>query len=273
VMKAEFTKLRAVRGTIIALALFVLISVAVAALDGWSARQALETHSRMLRSGFTPEQAGLDGVLYGQVALIVFGVLVVTSEYGSGMIRLSLLAVPRRGQLYTAKMAVTALAAAIATIPATIITYATTQAALGRYGASIQAPGVPRALAGAVIYLALMCLFAAGIAVMTRNTIAPLAVLIPLVLVGSHLLSIIGATRNADADDPRQRRLARPNRRFPGAGRMGRGGSSGRLRAASLPRRLMGHHRGTCPMPIQLSGASGVSAISVGVPVSKGGQR
>jgi hypothetical protein len=194
-MNAELTKLRSVRGTVIALALFALISIGVAALDGWSARQAIETHSHLLRSGFTPEQAGLDGILYGQVALIAFGVLVVTSEYGAGMIRLSLLAVPRRGRFFLAKMTVTALVAATAAVPATIVAYAVTQAALGPYGASMGAAGVPRALAGGIGYLVLICLLAAGIAAMTRNAIAPLAILIPLVLIGSHLLSIISATK------------------------------------------------------------------------------
>ena len=194
-MRAEFTKMRSSRGAVISLLLFAAVSIAVGALDGWSARQAIATHSRQLASGFTPAGAGMVGVLYGQVALITFGVLVVTNEYRSGMIRLSLLAIPRRGESYAAKMTVTGLAVAIFAIPGSIVAYAITQVALGRYGVSISAPGVPGALAGAVGYLVLMGLFAAGIAVMTRSTVAPLAILIPVVLAGSHLLTLIGATK------------------------------------------------------------------------------
>jgi ABC-type transport system involved in multi-copper enzyme maturation permease subunit len=192
---AEFTKLRCVRSTFIALLLFVPVSVLIAALDGWSARSALESDSPMLRDGFTPQQAGLDGILYGQLALIVFGVLVVASEYGSGMMRVSLLAVPRRGRLYAAKMAVTAAVTAVVAIPVTVVSYLVTQLALGPHGASIGASGVPRALVGAVVYLTLMCLFAASTAAMARNAIVPLAVLLPMVLAGSQILSIIGATK------------------------------------------------------------------------------
>jgi ABC-2 type transport system permease protein len=192
---AEFTKLRRVRSTYLALLLFLPVSVLVAALDGWSARSALESDSPMLRDGFTAQQAGLDGVLYGQLALIVFGVLVVTTEYGSGMMRVSLLAVPRRGRLYAAKMAVTTLAAAAVAIPVTVVSYLVTQFALGPHGASIGASGVPRALAGAVAYLTLMCLFAASTAAMARSAVVPLAVLLPMVLAGSQILSIIGATK------------------------------------------------------------------------------
>ncbi len=194
-VRAEFTKLRCVRSTFVALLFFVPFSLLVAALDGASARSALDSHSPLLRAGFTPEQAGLDGILYGQLALIVFGVLVVTSEYGSGMMRVSLLAVPRRGRLYAAKSVVTAAAAAAVAIPVTVAGYLVTQYALGAHGASIGARGVPQALVGAVAYLTLMSLFAAGVAATARNAVIPLAVLLPMVLAGSHILSVIGATK------------------------------------------------------------------------------
>ncbi|MFE2941456.1 ABC transporter permease [Streptomyces sp. NPDC059255] len=194
-VRAEFAKLRGIRSTLTALLLFVPVSVLIAALGGWSARGAIQSGNPGLRSDFTPEQAGLDGILYGQLALIVFGVLIVSSEYTSGMMRVSLLAVPRRGRLYAAKMAVTAVSAAAVAIPVTVISYLVTQCALGPYGTSIEAGGVPRALAGAVVYLTLMTLFAAGIAAMARGAVVPLAVLLPTVLAGSQILSVVGATK------------------------------------------------------------------------------
>ncbi|MGW0707274.1 ABC transporter permease [Streptomyces sp. NPDC002643] len=194
-IRAEFTKLRGVRGTFVALLLFAPTSLLIAALGGWSARGAIEADSPGLRDDFTPEQAGLDGILYGQLALIVFAVLIVSSEYTSGMMRVSLLAVPRRGRLYAAKVAVTAAAAAAVAIPVTVVGYLLTQFALGPHGAGIDASGVPRALAGAVVYLTLMSLFAAGVAAAARGAVIPLAVLLPMVLAGSQILSIIGATK------------------------------------------------------------------------------
>jgi hypothetical protein len=192
--RAEFTKLRSMRWTLVALWLFFLISIGIGALEGWSVQGAIASHSPMLRSDFSAAQAGFDGVLIGQLALIVFSVLLVTSEYGSRMIGLSLLAVPRRGHFYAAKMVVVGLAAAVVAIPAIVLTYMATEIALGPYGASLIASGVPRAMLGAVGYLTLMSVFAAGIAVMARNPIVPLATLLPLVLAGSQILSIIGAT-------------------------------------------------------------------------------
>lgn len=194
-IRAEFTKVRGVRGTFVALLLFVPAGILVGALGGWSAKGALDSDNPGLRSDFTPEQAGLDGILYGQLALIVFGVLIVSSEYASGMMRISLLAVPRRGRLYAAKMAVTAAAAVAVALPVTVVSYLATQLALGSHGSSIDASGVPRALAGAVVYLMLMSLFAAGVASMARSAVLPLAVLLPMVLAGTQILSVIGATK------------------------------------------------------------------------------
>jgi ABC-type transport system involved in multi-copper enzyme maturation permease subunit len=194
-VRAEFTKLRGMRSTHLALLLFVPLSLAVAALGGWSAKNAIDSDNPGLRSDFTPEQAGLDGIQYGQLALIVFGVLAVASEYSSGMMRVSLLAVPRRGRLYAAKLAVTAAAAAAVAIPVTLVSYLVTQAALGPHGASIGAADVPSALLGAMVYLTLMSLFAAGIAFAARSAVLPLAVLLPMVLAGSQILSVIGATK------------------------------------------------------------------------------
>ncbi|WP_059005879.1 ABC transporter permease [Streptomyces specialis] len=195
-IRAEFTKVWCVRGTFAALLLFAPISVLVAALDGWSARSALESGNSQLRDGFTPEQAGLDGVLYGQLALIAFGVLVFTNEYGSGMMRVSLLAVPRRGRLYAAKIAVVAVAATVVVVPVTVVSFLVTQLALGPYGVPISSAGVPRAVAGAGVYLTLMSVFAASTAAMARSAVLPLAILLPMVLAGTHILSVIGATKD-----------------------------------------------------------------------------
>src|ERR1700680_4793017 len=95
--RAEFTKLRSMRSILVALSLFFPISIGIGALEGWSVRGAIASHSPMLRPDFSAAQAGFDGVLYGQLALIVFSVLLVTSEYGSRMIGLSLLADHRHG--------------------------------------------------------------------------------------------------------------------------------------------------------------------------------
>ncbi|WP_052509202.1 hypothetical protein [Kitasatospora griseola] len=87
------------------------------------------------------------------------------------------------------------LAAAGEAAPVTVAGYLVTQYALGPHGAGLGAAGVPVALLGAACYLVLMSLFAAGLAAAARNAVVPLVVLLPMVLAGSHLLSLLGATR------------------------------------------------------------------------------
>jgi ABC-2 type transport system permease protein len=192
---AEITKLRGVRGTSATLAAFVVISILIAALDGWSARNAIDSHSSMLRPDFSSQQAGFDGLLYGQLALIAFGAFAFSAEYASGMMRVSLLAVPRRGRLFAAKMLAAGAIAAVVATPVAVVCYLATQAALGSHGVSIGAPGVPRALAGAVVYLTSMTLLSAGMAAVSRNTMVPLAILLPLVLGAGRLLEMLGLTK------------------------------------------------------------------------------
>ncbi|MCP2337067.1 ABC transporter permease [Actinomadura rupiterrae] len=192
-VRAELLKLRSVRGPVIALALVPVISIGVGALDGWSGRRAMDAHNPLLRPDFTAQQAGFDGVQYGMLALIAFGVLAVSGD----PLGPALLAVPRRARFHAAKLAAIAVVALPVVAFSVVGSDLATQIALGPYGKSLGADGVPRSLAGAVLYLMLMCLFAAGCTVMARNALVPLAVLLPLVTVGSQLMSVAQSSRYA----------------------------------------------------------------------------
>lgn len=192
-VRAELVKLRSVRGPLVALALVPVVSIGVGALNGVSGRQALESHNPLLRPDFTAQQAGFDGVRYGMLALIVFGVLAVSGD----PLGTALLAVPGRARFHAAKM-IAVVAVALPVVAFSVVTSdVVTQVALGPYGRSLGADGVPRALGGAVLFLTLMCVLAAGFTMMTRTALVPLAVLLPLVTVGSQLLTIAQSSRRA----------------------------------------------------------------------------
>ncbi len=105
------------------------------------------------------------GLGLGQLAICVLGVLVITSEYSTGAIRSSLLAVPRRLPMLAAKAVVFA---ALVLIVGEIVAF---PLVLHRRGASCTAtctvslsdPGVPRAVVGAGLYLTVLGLFALAI--------------------------------------------------------------------------------------------------------------
>jgi ABC-2 type transport system permease protein len=112
-LRAEWTKIRSVRSTVWTLVIFVVVCIGFTALITW----LTETHwygpkaaSRDARAISDPVSFILGtGVGLGQLAIGVLGVLVITSEYSTGVIRASLLAVPRRLPMLAAKAAVFAV--------------------------------------------------------------------------------------------------------------------------------------------------------------------
>ncbi|KAF4409240.1 MULTISPECIES: ABC transporter permease [Streptomyces] len=194
VLRSELTKIGTLRSCTASLAALFVTCTALGAVSGWSVRRAVDRGSSVVRPDFDPEAAGLAAVAYGQFALIVFGVLIIGHEYSSGMIRLSLTAVPRRGVFYTAKLLAGAGAALAVALPSVFLGYLATQAGLGAHGTTLSAPELPRAMAGAVTYLVLTTVLCAGIAGAVRSPVAALAVLTPLYFLVSQLLMTVEAT-------------------------------------------------------------------------------
>ncbi|WP_026410978.1 ABC transporter permease [Actinomadura oligospora] len=194
----EWTKIRTVRSTLWCLILCLLVSVLIALLFGWVLRGAYDDMSAEGRARFDPVASGFNGLRLGMICLVVFGVLTITGEYGSGTIRSSLAAVPRRGVFYTAKvLTCTAIALAVSTV-VVLATFFTAQTAIGAaHNASITDAGVPRAVVGSVLYMTLLCVFALGLATVLRSPALTLGILVPLFFMVSEILNNIPGVRNA----------------------------------------------------------------------------
>jgi len=195
VFTSELTKIRSLRSISSCLTVTFILTLSLSLVSGWSIRRAIDTHSLMLLPGFNPASAGFDNVSFAQLGLITFGVLLVTSEYVTGMIRLSLAAVPQRGLLYSAKMVAGGATAFLFALPLTILSYSGTQLGLGPHAAPFTTPGLPRALIGGALYLTMISLISAGIATMLRSQILSLALVLPMFSVGSQILSQIQSIR------------------------------------------------------------------------------
>jgi ABC-2 type transport system permease protein len=98
VVRSEWTKLWSVRATWWCAALYLL----VVGGSGWL---AAATTDRSARADIAAQTA-LTGFGFGQLVLVVLGVLVVSTEFASGMVLVSLTAVPRRTRLLLAKTVV-----------------------------------------------------------------------------------------------------------------------------------------------------------------------
>ncbi|MEZ0071255.1 ABC transporter permease subunit [Planotetraspora sp. GP83] len=186
VLTAEWTKIRTVRSTVWTLLPTLVLSVGLGFLVGLSFRNGFSHMSREQQETFDPLFATFYSLTLGQLALVVFGVLVMSSEYSSGSIRASLAAVPRRGLFYGCKLLAATLPVLGVSLVTVLATFYTAQAALGPHRTPPGSDGAPQAIVGACLYLTLISLFATGVAAMSRSSVRSLAILLPLLFLGSQ---------------------------------------------------------------------------------------
>jgi ABC-2 type transport system permease protein len=115
----------------------------------------------------------------------VLGVLFVTGEYSTGMIRSTMVAVPRRLPVLWAKLLVFLTVTAVSMIVASLVAFLAAQALLSRYrpGFSLGGPGVLRVVLGTGIYLTLVGLIGMALGWIVRSTPGALVAYIATVLV------------------------------------------------------------------------------------------
>jgi ABC-2 type transport system permease protein len=187
-MRAEWTKIRSVRSTVWTLAAFIVVTIGITALLTW----LTESHWTGPRAGDRDASILADpvgfimgaGVGLGQLAICVLGALVITSEYSTGVIRASLLAVPRRIPVLAAKAAVFAVLVLVVTEIVAFCSFFIGSAILHAHVAvSLSDSGVARAVAGAGLYLTVLGLFALSIGTLIRHTAGAISAVIGIVLV------------------------------------------------------------------------------------------
>ncbi|MFF9484110.1 ABC transporter permease [Streptomyces sp. NPDC014676] len=195
VVRSEWTKIRSVASTVWTLSLAVVVTIALGMLISALSKNEFETLGARDRLSFDPTFISFAGMSIGQLAMIVFGVLVVSNEYSTGMIRASLAAVPRRGTFLFSKLAVaTALALAVS-MATSFATFFLGQATLGELKASIGDDGVLRAVIGGGLYMTLIALFSMGAATMLRFPLLSLGILMPFFFLISNILGNVDATK------------------------------------------------------------------------------
>jgi ABC-2 type transport system permease protein len=188
---AEWTKIRTLRSTTWSLALTFVFCVGLGYAAAASLRADYPRMPAAQQAQFDPLFATFYSLTLGQLPLVVFGVLVIGGEYGSGTICGSLIATPRRGRFFACKLLATT-AVMLGLAPLTVLaTFAAAQAGLAEHATSPTAPGVLSASCGACAYLMLICLFALGVATALRSTAKSLGLLIPLLFLDSQGLGNI----------------------------------------------------------------------------------
>lgn len=195
VVRSEWTKIRSVASTVWTLSLAVVVTVALGMLISVLSRHEFDKMSRQDRLTFDPTFISFAGMSLGQLAMIVFGVLVVSNEYSTGMIRTSLAAVPQRGTFLFSKIAVATGLALVVAMATSFVAFFLGQAMLGTHRASIGDPHVLRAVIGGGVYMTLIAVFSMGVAAMLRSPMLSLGVLMPFFFLISNILGNVDATK------------------------------------------------------------------------------
>ncbi|KOU59657.1 ABC transporter [Streptomyces sp. MMG1533] len=195
VVRSEWTKIRSVASTVWTLSLAVVVTIALGMLISALSKNEFDNMSRGDRLSFDPTFISFAGMSLGQLAMIVFGVLVVSNEYSTGMIRTSLAAVPQRGTFLFSKIAVaTGLSLAVG-LATSFVAFFLGQAMLGTHRAEIGDSGVLRAVIGGGLYMTLIAMFSMGVAAMLRSPMLSLGILMPFFFLISNILGNVDATK------------------------------------------------------------------------------
>jgi ABC-2 type transport system permease protein len=196
VLQSEWTKVRTVRSTMWTLAAATVLTIVVSGLFCLLFATQWDKLDEPARAQFDATSQSLSGLWFGQLALITFGVLIISSEYSTGMIRASLSAVPQRATFYLSKIVVATAITFVLGLVISFVSFFAGQAILGDHNTSISEPGVLRAVFGASLYMTLMVLFAVGVATMLRSPLVSLGILIPFFFLVSGILSAVPGAKN-----------------------------------------------------------------------------
>jgi len=193
VMRAEWTKLFSVRSTGWTLLALVAATIGLGVLASWGTNHGWPQMSAADRAKFDPVSTSMSGLALGQLAIAVLGVMVISSEYSTGGIRVSLTTVPRRMRLLTAKALVFTGVAFVVGLATSFGAFYAGQPWFSErgIGASLGDPGVLRAVIGGGLYVAASGLFGLAMGALLRRTAGAVTAAVALLLVVPPLMNLL----------------------------------------------------------------------------------
>ncbi|MFI0922488.1 ABC transporter permease [Streptomyces sp. NPDC021012] len=175
-LASEWTKIRSVRSTVWTLGVMILLMLAIGL-----GVAAIASGADVEMGGQSALAFGFFGMLPASICVITLGVLTISSEYGTGMIRTTLTACPSRARVLTAKAIVFFLLVfSVTTVMATLVAVA--QVALVDTAAPPTGAEWLRATVGAGAYLALLGLVSLAVGTLVRHSAGAITVMIGVLL-------------------------------------------------------------------------------------------
>ncbi len=199
VARSEWTKLHSLRSTRWSLLVATVLTIGFPILFASIISARWGHMSPAERAHRHPMDVALAGVNVSQLAIAVLGVLVITGEYSTGMIRASFSAVPKRLPVLWAKAVDFGLVSFLLMLPSVLIAFFASQAILHRHHIlqiSFSHPGVARAVLGGALYLMLVGIFALALGAIVRNTAGGIAIFAAIFFVIPPLLNVLPTSWN-----------------------------------------------------------------------------
>jgi ABC-2 type transport system permease protein len=193
VISSEWVKLRSLRSTAYTLAASVGIVIGLGLLFCFFYVARWNLLSAADRASLDPVEVSLRGVVLAQLAIGTLGILLITGEYATGLIRATVSAVPRRLPVLWAKLAVYAVVATVISAAATLAAFLSGQAifSVKDAGASLADPGVLRVVLGAGLYLGLVGLLGMALGFIVRSTAGAITILYSILLILPALSDVL----------------------------------------------------------------------------------
>jgi ABC-2 type transport system permease protein len=193
VVRSEWTKLWSLRSTRwVLLVSFIAMAapgpvISAVQMGRWA---HLTLHERVT---FDSIDTGVGGWHLAQLGIGVLGVLIISGEYSTGMIRSSLMAVPRRLPVLGAKVLVYAGVIFVLMLVATAISFFATQAIVAEHHIQhgIGYPGALRVVIGNVLFLTVLGIMCVGLGGWVRNSAGGIAAFVGLIFVLSGIIDIL----------------------------------------------------------------------------------
>ncbi|MEU7857321.1 hypothetical protein [Nonomuraea sp. NPDC049141] len=184
VLRSEWTKLYTLRATWFVFGMIPQLLIGLSAIIGWTAAREPAPATPVA------DQAVGGGFLLFALAIGVFGVLMMTSEYGGGLIRVTLTAVPRRLPVLWAKALVLVAVTAPIMVAAYLLAFLANQAFVDETARlTLGDPHIVRAILGVAAATVAVGLLGLGIGTMVRHTAGAIAVFVAVIVLLPPVLS------------------------------------------------------------------------------------
>jgi ABC-2 type transport system permease protein len=186
-LRSEFTKIWSVRSTYWTLLAMFVVVVGFGALASTGAAHG--PHGPY----FDPTRQSLAGLYIGQLVIGVLGVLVISSEYSTGMIRTTLTTNPHRGVMIAAKGVVFTVVALVTSLVTSFVAFFVGQALMSsdHISTTIGSPNVLRAVIGGALFLTACGVLAFGLGLLIRHTAGGIGAVTGLLFVVTILVNFL----------------------------------------------------------------------------------